>query len=78
MRCCAAAKPEMKLRKPVPPTTSASRWLGHVAALRRGLDRVAADEHRRAEAEDERDHVEEAGDVAYATERRAVRASGTV
>ena len=59
-RIVANATAEMKPRKPVPPSTSASSGAAMLPPLSTALDRVAADEHRRAEAEHERDEVEEA------------------
>ena len=59
-RIVANATAEMKPRKPVPPSTSASSGAAMLPPLSTRDDRLAADEHRRAEAEDERDEVEEA------------------
>ena len=64
----------------MPPSDLGEQRRGHVAALVDRLDRVAPDEDRRAEAEDERDEIEEA-DEARRVERPSgarPRASGTV
>ena len=79
-RIVANATAEMKPRNAGAADRLGEQRRGHVAALVDRLDRVAPDEHRRAEAEDERDEIEEA-DEAGRVERpsvRAARASGTV
>ena len=71
-RIVANATAEMKPRKRRAAELLGEQRRGHVAALVDALDRVAPDEHRRAEAEDERDQVEEA-DEAGRVEHRAAR-----
>ena len=72
-RIVAKATAAMKPRNGVPPRSSATQRRGHVAARVDPANRVAADQRRRAEADDRDDQVEVADEAGGVEHRRARR-----